>query len=142
MADPKPALANPPAGLCSAMSITVPMLSENLTTLPPEVVKALRIKASSLLSFEIEEGGRVILKAVPKKTGKLPKSPNGHSAAQLMEIPNKFPETKPLPPKTATFAALAGTFPKTKPGIKPATKEDMDSAVGRGALSRFSKAIP
>ena len=44
-----------------------------------------------------------------------------------------------LTAKTATFAELAGTFPKKK-RRKPATLEEMDAAIREGAASRFRRA--
>ncbi|MFM7830662.1 MAG: type II toxin-antitoxin system PrlF family antitoxin, partial [Planctomycetaceae bacterium] len=43
------------------MSITSKITSKNQTTIPKAVVQALQIKPSSLLMYEIEPGGRVVL---------------------------------------------------------------------------------
>ncbi len=43
-----------------------------------------------------------------------------------------------LTAKTATFAQLAGTFPKRK-HAKPATLEEIDSAIREGAARRFKR---
>ena len=97
------------------MSITVPALSTNPTRLPPEVVIALNITPSTSLVYEIGENGQVILTAIPGTT------------------------TKANLKKNATFAKLAGTFPKTKPGIPPATEADVAAAIAKGAVIRFDR---
>jgi bifunctional DNA-binding transcriptional regulator/antitoxin component of YhaV-PrlF toxin-antitoxin module len=45
------------------MSITSKITSKNQTTIPKAVVQALQIRPSSLLMYEIEPGGRVVLTA-------------------------------------------------------------------------------
>lgn len=43
------------------------------------------------------------------------------------------------PGKTVTFAELAGTFPGMKPGVRPATQQDIDNAVKRGVASSSTR---
>lgn len=45
------------------MSITSKLTAKNQTTIPKAVVEALQIKPSSLLMYEIEPDGRVVLTA-------------------------------------------------------------------------------
>ena len=65
------------------MSITSKLTAKNQTTIPKAVVKALQIKPSSLLLYEIEPDGRVVLSA---------------KAATFEEIADTFPAKRPRKP--------------------------------------------
>ena len=65
------------------MSITSKLTSKNQTTIPKAVVEALQIKPSSLLLYEIEPGGRVVLSA---------------KSATFAELADTFPAKKPKKP--------------------------------------------
>lgn len=65
------------------MSITSKLTSKNQTTIPKAVVEALQIKPSSLLIYEIEPGGRVVLSA---------------KSATFAELADSFPAKKPKQP--------------------------------------------
>ena len=65
------------------MSISSKLTSKNQTTIPKAVVEALQIKPSSLLLYEIEPGGRVVLSA---------------KSATFAELAGTFPAKKPRKP--------------------------------------------
>lgn len=65
------------------MSISSKLTSKNQTTIPKAVVEALQIKPSSLLLYEIEPGGRVVLSA---------------KSATFAELADTFPVKKPKKP--------------------------------------------
>ena len=85
------------------MSVTSKLTAKNQTTIPKAVVEALQAKPSSMLVYEIEPDGRVLLTA-----------------------------------KSASFADLAGTFPKKKLK-KTVSLEQMDAAIRAGAVRRFRR---
>ena len=85
------------------MSVTSKLTAKNQTTIPKAVVEALQVKPSSMLVYEIEPDGRVLLTA-----------------------------------KSASFADLAGTFPKKKLK-KTVSLEQMDAAIRAGAVRRFRR---
>ena len=65
------------------MSISSKLTIKNQTTIPKAVVEALQIKPSSLLLYEIEPGGRVLLSA---------------KSATFAELADTFPAKKPKKP--------------------------------------------
>lgn len=65
------------------MSITSKLTSKNQTTIPKAVVEALQIKPSSLLLYEIEPDGRVVLTA---------------KSATFEELADTFPAKRPRKP--------------------------------------------
>ena len=78
------------------MSITSKVTAKNQTTIPKAVVEALQIKASSMLLYEIEPDGRVLLSA---------------KSATFEEIADTFPvkrSQKPVPDDQILAAARAG----------------------------------
>ena len=62
------------------MSITSRLTTKNQTTIPKAVVEALQIKPSSLLLYEIEPDGRVVLSA---------------KSATFEELADTFPTKRP-----------------------------------------------
>jgi bifunctional DNA-binding transcriptional regulator/antitoxin component of YhaV-PrlF toxin-antitoxin module len=62
------------------MSISSKLTTKNQTTIPKAVVEALQIKPSSLLLYEIEPGGRVVLSA---------------KSATFADLAETFPVKKP-----------------------------------------------
>ena len=67
------------------MSITSKLTAKNQTTIPKAVVEALQIKPSSLLLYEIEPDGRVVLSA---------------KSATFEELADTFPKKRPRNPVT------------------------------------------
>ncbi len=67
------------------MSITSKITSKNKTTIPKAVVQALQIRPSSLLMYEIEPGGRVVLTA---------------RSATFEELAESFPVKPPRKPES------------------------------------------
>lgn len=67
------------------MSIVSKLTGKNQTTIPKAVVQALRIKPSSLLVYEIEEDGRVLLTT---------------KSATFEELAGSFPQKKRRKPAT------------------------------------------
>ena len=65
------------------MSITSKLTAKNQTTIPKAVVEALQIKPSSLLRYEIEPDGRVVLSA---------------KSATFEELADTFPAKLPRKP--------------------------------------------
>ena len=65
------------------MSITSKLTAKNQTTIPKAVVEALQIKPSSLLLYEIEPDGRVVLSA---------------KSATFEELADTFPKKRPRNP--------------------------------------------
>jgi bifunctional DNA-binding transcriptional regulator/antitoxin component of YhaV-PrlF toxin-antitoxin module len=65
------------------MSISSKLTSKNQTTIPKAVIEALQIKPSSVLLYEIEPGGRVVLSA---------------KSATFAELADTFPAKKPKKP--------------------------------------------
>lgn len=87
------------------MSITSKLTSKNQTTIPKAVVEALQIKPSSLLMYEIEPDGRVVLTA---------------KSATFEDLAETFPAKRPKRPvsdermKDAVRAGAAQRFRKSK----------------------------
>ncbi len=87
------------------MSITSKLTSKNQTTIPKAVVEALQIKPSSLLMYEIEPDGRVVLTA---------------KSATFEDLAETFPAKRPKKPvsdermKDAVRAGAAQRFRKSK----------------------------
>jgi antitoxin PrlF len=87
------------------MSITSKLTSKNQTTIPKAVVEALQIKPSSLLMYEIEPDGRVVLTA---------------KSATFEDLADTFPAKRPRKPvsgeqmKDAVRAGAAQRFRKSK----------------------------
>ena len=85
------------------MSITSKLTSKNQTTIPKVVVEALQIKPSSLLMYEIEPDGRVVLTA---------------KSATFEDLAETFPAKRPRKPvsdermKDAVRAGAAQRFRK------------------------------
>lgn len=139
------------------MSITAPLLNDNLTELPPEVVKALKIKPSSTLVYEIEEGGKVLLSVKPRRVPKSKSKSNSNSK------PKPKPKLESRKDRTATSARLpvnlpnsskktddgrmeqllkiAATFPRLKPGVKPATTEELNEIIAQRAVARCERSL-
>lgn len=67
------------------MSIVSKLSGKNQTTIPKAIVQALRIKPSSLLVYEIEEDGRVLLTT---------------KSATFVELAEGFPAKKRRKPAT------------------------------------------
>lgn len=67
------------------MSITSKLTAKNQTTIPKAIVEALQIKPSSMLLYEIEPDGRVMLTA---------------KSATFEELADTFPKKKPKKPVT------------------------------------------
>lgn len=65
------------------MSITSKLTAKNQTTIPKAVVEALQIKPSSMLLYEIEADGRVLLSA---------------KSATFEELADTFPTKRPMKP--------------------------------------------
>lgn len=65
------------------MSVTSKLTAKNQTTIPKAVVEALQVKPSSMLVYEIEPDGRVILSA---------------KSATFAELAGTFPAKKPKKP--------------------------------------------
>ena len=65
------------------MSITSKLTAKNQTTIPKAVVEALQIKPSSLLLYEIEADGRVVLSA---------------KSATFQDLADTFPAKRPRKP--------------------------------------------
>jgi bifunctional DNA-binding transcriptional regulator/antitoxin component of YhaV-PrlF toxin-antitoxin module len=65
------------------MSITSKLTAKNQTTIPKAVVEALQIKPSSLLMYEIEPDGRVVLTA---------------KSATFEDLADTFPAKRPRKP--------------------------------------------
>ena len=65
------------------MSITSKLTAKNQTTILKAVVEALQIKPSSMLLYEIEPDGRVVLSA---------------KSATFEELADKFPKKRPRNP--------------------------------------------
>ena len=125
------------------MSITVPMPSENIAALPPEVVKALKVKPSSTLIYEIKEDGRVLLSA---KSGRIQKSKpeagRGKTPA-FAELAGTFSESAPKTDagRMDQLLKIAGTFPGLKPGVKPATIEELNDVIAQRAVARYERSL-
>ena len=87
------------------MSITSKLTAKNQTTIPKVVVEALQIKPSSMLLYEIEPDGRVMLSA---------------KSATFEELAGTFPVRRPGKSvsdgqiKDATQAGAARRYRKTK----------------------------
>ncbi len=87
------------------MSITSKLTAKNQTTIPKAVVNALRIKPSSLLVYEIDSEGRVVLTA---------------KSATFEELAASFPGKKRRKPATdqqiqaAIRAGAARRFKKAR----------------------------
>ena len=87
------------------MSITSKLTSKNQTTIPKVVVEALQIKPSSLLMYEIEPDGRVVLTA---------------KSATFEDLAETFPAKRPRKPvsdermKDAVRAGAAQRFRKSR----------------------------
>jgi bifunctional DNA-binding transcriptional regulator/antitoxin component of YhaV-PrlF toxin-antitoxin module len=87
------------------MSITSKLTAKNQTTIPKAVVEALQIKPSSLLLYEIEPDGRVVLSA---------------KSATFAEIADTFPKKRPRNPvsdeqmKEAVRSGAVQRFRKSK----------------------------
>lgn len=65
------------------MSITSKLTAKNQTTIPKAVVEALKIRPSSMLVYEIEADGRVLLST---------------KSATFEELAGTFPQKKPKKP--------------------------------------------
>ena len=65
------------------MSLTSKLTAKNQTTIPKAVVEALQIKPSSMLLYEIEADGRVLLSA---------------KSATFEELADTFPTNRPRKP--------------------------------------------
>ena len=87
------------------MSITSKLTVKNQTTIPKAVVEALQIKPSSLLLYEIEPDGRVVLSA---------------KSATFEELADTFPAKRPRKPvsddqiQAATRAGASRRFRKAQ----------------------------
>ena len=87
------------------MSITSKLTAKNQTTIPKAVVEALQIKPSSLLMYEIEPDGRVVLTA---------------KSATFEDLADTFPAKRPRKPvsdvqmKEAVRSGAAQRFRKSK----------------------------
>ena len=87
------------------MSITSKLTSKNQTTIPKAVVEALQIRPSSLLLYEIEPDGRVVLSA---------------KSATFEELADTFPSRRPRKPvsdnqmKAAVRSGAARKYRKTQ----------------------------
>ena len=87
------------------MSITSKLTAKNQTTIPKAVVEALQIKPSSLLLYEIEADGRVVLSA---------------KSATFEELVGTFPAKRPRKPvsddqiQAATRSGASRRFRKAK----------------------------
>ena len=87
------------------MSITSKLTAKNQTTIPKAVVEALQIKPSSLLMYEIEPDGRVVLSA---------------KSATFEELADTFPKKRPRNPvsdeqmKEAVRSGAVQRFRKSK----------------------------
>lgn len=87
------------------MSITSKLTAKNQTTIPKAVVEALQIKPSSMLLYEIEPDGRVLLSA---------------KSATFEELADTFPAKRPRKPvseeqmKNAVRSGAAQRFRKSK----------------------------
>ena len=87
------------------MSITSKITSQNQTTIPKAVVEALQIKPSSLLMYEIEPDGRVVLTA---------------KSATFEDLADTFPAKRPRKPVSdeqlneAVRSGAAKRFRKSK----------------------------
>ena len=87
------------------MSITSKLTTKNQTTIPKAVVEALQIKPSSLLLYEIEPDGRVVLSA---------------KSATFEELADTFPKKRPRHPvsdeqmKEAVRSGATQRFRKSK----------------------------
>ena len=88
------------------MSVTSKLTAKNQTTIPKAVVEALQIKPSSMLLYEIEPDGRVVLSA---------------KSATFQELADTFPAKKPKKPvpvdqiKAAVRSGAARRFKKSQP---------------------------
>jgi bifunctional DNA-binding transcriptional regulator/antitoxin component of YhaV-PrlF toxin-antitoxin module len=87
------------------MSITSKLTAKNQTTIPKAVVEALQIKPSSLLMYEIEPDGRVVLTA---------------KSATFEDLADTFPVKRPRKPVSdeqlneAVRSGAAKRFRKSK----------------------------
>jgi len=87
------------------MSITSKLTAKNQTTIPKAIVEALQIKPSSMLLYEIEPDGRVVLTA---------------KSATFEELVDTFPTKRPKKSvtndqiKTAVRSGAAQRFRKTQ----------------------------
>jgi bifunctional DNA-binding transcriptional regulator/antitoxin component of YhaV-PrlF toxin-antitoxin module len=87
------------------MSITSKLTAKNQTTIPKAVVEALQIKPSSLLIYEIEPDGRVVLTA---------------KSATFEDLADTFPAKRPRKPVSdeqlneAVRSGAAKRFRKSK----------------------------
>ena len=87
------------------MSITSKLTAKNQTTIPKAVVEALQIKPSSLLMYEIEPDGRVVLTA---------------KSATFEDLADTFPAKRPRKPVSdeqlneAVRSGAAQRFRKSK----------------------------
>jgi bifunctional DNA-binding transcriptional regulator/antitoxin component of YhaV-PrlF toxin-antitoxin module len=87
------------------MSITSKLTAKNQTTIPKAVVEALQIKPSSLLMYEIEPDGRVVLTA---------------KSATFEDLAETFPAKRPRKPvsdeqmKEVIRSGAAKRFRKSK----------------------------
>lgn len=88
------------------MSVTSKLTAKNQTTIPKAVLEALQIKPSSLLVYEIEPDGRVLLSA---------------KSATFQELASSFPANRPKQPvtvdqiKSAVRSGAGRRFKKSKP---------------------------
>ena len=88
------------------MSITSKLTAKNQTTIPKAVVEALQIKPSSMLLYEIDSEGRVLLSA---------------KSATFEELAGSFPKKRPKRPvsteqiKAAVRAGAARRFRRARP---------------------------
>ena len=88
------------------MSVTSKLTAKNQTTIPKAVVEALQVKPSSMLVYEIEPDGRVLLSA---------------KSATFQELAGTFPVKKPKKPvsvdqiKAAVRLGAARRFKKSQP---------------------------
>ncbi len=87
------------------MSLTSKLTAKNQTTIPKAVVEALQIKPSSMLLYEIEPDGRVLLSA---------------KSATFEELADTFPTKRPRNPvsndqiKAAARSGAARRFRKSQ----------------------------
>lgn len=87
------------------MSVTSKLTAKNQTTIPKAVVEALQVKPSSMLVYEIEPDGRVLLSA---------------KSSTFQELAGTFPAKKPKPPvsvdqiKAAVRSGAARRFKKAR----------------------------
>lgn len=117
------------------MSITAPLLDDNLTVLPPEVVKALKAIPFSTLVYEIEEGGKVILKTMAKRG---PQPPATEAVSVSSPSDNA---AKPKPDRMTQLLEATKDLPKLRPGVKPATIEELNEVIKQRAVARYERSL-